>query len=269
MDEKTRWMPGHAMDGKPGARRVLAVALAAAIACGPLAACQRERSASREPTPLDTSKAGAVSGEVRFVGAAPEQKLLDLARSPDCAAEHAGPVYAADVLVHEGRVENALVYVKEGLGDRVFAVPEIPVVIDQQACLFVPRVAAAQVGQPVRFLNSDPMFHNVRGTPKNSRGWNVGMMKGGSSTVSVGAREAVIEILCDVHPWMKAYLAVFDHPYFAVTGQDGGFTLAGLPAGSYVIEVWHERLGTRTTSLTLGEKDTKSVVFVLGGSPAD
>jgi plastocyanin len=224
------------------------------------AGCQRERS-EREPTPLDLATVGTIAGEVRFEGAVPAQTVLQVGSFAECAAQHSGPVLAGDVLVHDGRVENAIVYVSEGLGDRVFAVPDAAVVIDQQGCLFVPRVAAAQVGQEVRFLNSDPLPHNVHGTPQRSRGWNFMLgVKGASRATTVGAPEPVIEIKCDVHPWMKAYLGAFDHPYFAVTGRDGRFTLENVPPGTYVVTVWHERFGTRSTSVELPPTETRSIV---------
>jgi plastocyanin len=213
-------------------------------------------------TPLDLATVGSVTGEVRFDGTPPAQSGLQLSGFPDCAKHYSGPVPAGDVLVHDGKLQNVLVYVKEGLGERVFAVPETPVVIDQVACMFTPRVAGAQVDQPVRFLNSDPLLHNVHGTPKQARGWNFSLgVKGASRTITVDRPEHIIEMKCDVHPWMKAFLGVFDHPYFAVTGADGRFELKSLPPGQYVIEAWHERFGVRTTTVTVEPKDVKDVVL--------
>ena len=228
-----------------------------------LSACRREEQQTRQPTPLDLSMVGTVAGEVHFAGPVPPQTALALARWPECTAQHSGPIHAGDVLVRDdGRVENALVSVKEGLGERVFAAPDTPLVIDQQGCFFVPRVAAAQVGQPVRFLNSDALLHNVRGVPQRSEGWNVSLStKGASWMTSVPTAEPVIAIKCDIHPWMVAYLGVFAHPYFAVTGPDGRFTLENLPPGSYVIEAWHERFGTRTAKVSLVAKEAKTIVF--------
>lgn len=245
---RTRWARGMAL----------------ALAAGCLvAACQRERR-EREPTPLDHATVGTIAGTVRFAGTPPPQSELNLSSSAECAALHEKPVLARDVLVHDGLVENALVWIAEGLGDRVFAVPDQPVVIDQQKCLFVPRVAAAQVGQPVRFLNSDMLAHNVHGMPEHARGWNFMLgVKGASRDTTVETAEPAIEIKCDVHPWMTAWLGVFDHPYFAVTGPEGAFTLPDVPPGDYTIAAWHERLGTARTTVTLGPQGAERVALTL------
>lgn len=231
---------------------VLAGLVAFTLGCEP---GKKDRGA---PTPLDHTTTGAISGTVRLEGPKPAQTQLQLSSVADCASQHEGPVYAGDVLVEDGKVQNAIVYIKEGLGDRVFAVPTTPVEIDQKGCLFVPRVAAAQTDQPVRFLNSDSLAHNVRGDSFN---FSLGL-RGASRTVEVDTPSAIVELKCDIHPWMRAWLGVFDHPYFAVTGPDGAFKLEEVPPGDYVVEAWHERFGTQTTKVTLGPKDTKTTELV-------
>jgi len=248
---------------RPGVAAAVTIAIVLIVA----GACQREK-ARRAPTPLDTATVGTISGEVRFSGTPPPETPLQLGSAKDCAELHKGAATAADVLVHGGKVENALVYVKQGLGERVFAAPEQPVVIDQRGCVFLPRIAAGQVGQPVRFENSDPLPHNVHGVPQHSSGWNFSLgMKGASRTIEIEDPNAVIEIKCDIHPWMKAYLGAFDHPYFAVTGPDGRFRLANVPPGTYVVEVWHERFGTRTATVSLAPSGSETVTFTFAASP--
>jgi plastocyanin len=230
-----------------------------------LTGCQQAPE-KREPTPLDLGTVGTIAGVVRFEGTPPMQTELNLSSSADCAAQHQGPVLAGDVLVTAGAVENAIVYLEKGLGERVFAAPETTVVIDQKKCLFVPRVAAAQVGQTVRFLNSDKLAHNVHGLPRAASGWNFMLgVQGASRETAIDASEPAIEIKCDVHPWMKAYLGVFDHPYFAVTGGDGRFELAQVPPGEYTLAVWHERLGSATTQVTLAPQGSADVTLTLPG----
>ncbi|MGH8006642.1 MAG: hypothetical protein ACREQ3_06500 [Candidatus Binatia bacterium] len=240
-------------------------ALAAGILLLLFSACGGSEPAkpARQPTPLDLSTTGTISGQVRFEGPIPEQTTVQLGGWSECAAQHPGGLpKAGDILVNNGMLQNAAVYVKEGLGDRVFAVPEEPVVIDQKGCVFLPRIAGARVDQPLRFLNSDPMAHNVHGLPQNARQWNFSLsVKGSARTMTVNKPETPIEIKCDIHPWMKAYLGVFDHPYFALSTADGRFTLKDLPPGEYTIEAWHERLGTRSQKVSLGAKESKQVEF--------
>jgi plastocyanin len=228
-------------------------------------ACNEPEQANpaRQPTPLDLSTTGTISGQVRFEGPVPEQAVLQLGGWSECAAQHPeGNPRAGDILVNDGKLQNAMVYVKEGLGNRVFAVPPEPVTIDQKGCIFLPRIVGVQVDQPLRLLNSDALAHNVHGLPHNSRQWNFSLgVKGAARTITVNKPEAMIEIKCDIHPWMRAYLGVFDHPYFALSGQDGAFTLKNLPPGEYTIEAWHEGFGTRSQQVSLGVKETKEVVF--------
>jgi len=223
--------------------------------------------APRTPTPLDRSSAGSIAGTVTFEGSVPAMTALRLTGDPGCAAAHAGPVLAGDALVHDGRVENAFVYLEKGLGDRVFAVPAAAVTIDQRGCVYAPHVAGVQTCQPIEFLNSDALLHNVHGSPRLSRSWNFSMgVQGSRRTVRLAEPEVMVEVRCDVHPWMRAYLGVVDHPYWAVTGSDGRFTLADVPPGDYVAAAWHERFGTRTQQVTVGAKEAKQITFTFTGA---
>ncbi len=197
----------------------------------------------------------------------PEQGVLQLGGWSECAAQHEGTAYASDVLVTNGKLQNALVYIKNGLGDRVFTVPEQPVQNDQKGCVFLPHVMAVQVDQPIRFLNSDPTAHNVHGLPANSSRWNFSPgLKGASRTMSVAAEETGIEVKCDIHGWMRGYVRVFDHPYFALNGEDGSFTLNNVPPGEYALEAWHERFGVQPQKVSLSAKGegTVKLTFTAG-----
>ena len=249
--------------------RALRIGLALSVAlvvsaCGGDRACDTPRAA----TPLDKSVAGRIAGTVTLQGAAPPMKPLQLGGDPQCAARHQGPVLSGDALVHDGRVENAFVYVKDGLGDRTFAVPQTPVKIDQDGCVYTPHVVGAQTCQPVEFVNSDPVLHNVHGTPSASPAWNFGLpVRGSERAVRVPHPEVAIAVRCDVHPWMRAYVGVVDHPYFAVTGPDGRFTLADLPPGDYVVASWHERFGTQEARVSIGPREVKDVSISYAGAP--
>ena len=223
---------------------------------------------TRQPTPLDLSTTGTITGVVNVDGAVPEQSVVQLGGWSECAAQHAGGnPKAGDILVENGKLRNVMVYIKEGLGDRVFAIPTTPAELDQKGCVFLPRVLGAQTDQDIKMLNSDPLAHNVHGLPTQSSSWNFSLgVKGASRTVSVATPEAMIEIKCDIHPWMRAYLGVFEHPYFMLSDADGRFALKDVPPGEYTVEAWHERFGVQTRKVTVGAKETKELLFTFKAS---
>lgn len=221
----------------------------------------------RTPTPLDAASTGTIRGTVSFEDTPPPMTELPVRSFPGCTPTVDGPVLTGDMLVKDGKVQNAFVYIKSGLGDRVFAVPETPVEIDQQGCVYVPRVTGVQLGQPLLYKNGDATLHNVHGTPKQATGWNVSLAnKGMSRSVQVDKPEVMIPVRCDVHPWMQAFVGVVDHPYFAVTGADGSFALKNVPAGDYVVSVWHEKFGTRDVTVKLAAQGVQDAPFTLSAT---
>jgi plastocyanin len=240
-------------------------ARAAVAAFVVLAACGGEAPLpARAPTPLDHATTGTIAGEVRLDGDVPAMAKIEFGAFNECATQLRGPVLAGDVLVHDGRVENAFVYVKRGLEERVFAIPSEPVEIDQTGCLFRPRVTGARVGQTIRFVNGDPLLHNVRGKPTASAGWNLSLGRPGSAReVRVDRPEVAVSIRCDLHPWMQSWIGVVDHPYFAVTDREGRYRLDDVPPGDYTVAVWHERLGTQESAVTVASKGTADVTLTL------
>ena len=197
------------------------------------------------------SFAQAVTGTVTYEGKAPTLKPVAMTGDPMCAKKHTGSVENEALVLGPGQtMANVLVSIKGAKGG---AAKTTPVVIDQQGCQYKPHVAAAMVNQPVKFLNSDGLLHNVHGLPKVNAAFNQAMPASVKETTKKFDKvEAPFPIKCDVHPWMQSYMAIFDHPYFAVTGKDGKFSIPGLAPGKYTVEAWHERLGTRTAEITVG-----------------
>ena len=247
----------------PAARRRPSRALLVATALAVIAACQRSSgptTAHRSPTPLDASTTGTITGHVRFSGAKPAPRRVQVTSDPTCVAAHRDGLDVDDVRGDDGVLADAFVYVARGLGDRVFAVPETPVVVDQRGCVFDPPVAGAQVGQPIAFVNGDDTLHNVHGTPTKSSAWNFGLaVRGARRTITVDHPEVPVGVQCDVHPWMHAAVAVVDHPYFTVTAEDGAFTLARVPHGHYTLAAWHPQLGTRERDIEVTAGVTTNV----------
>ena len=213
------------------------------------------------PAPLPGES--TITGTVKYEGTAEKPRVVRMDSDPLCMPE--GPQTSEVLLVGPGNgLQNAFVYVKDGLGDHKFTAPQTPVVLDQKGCRYSPHVFGVQVGQPVLILNSDPTLHNVHAVPKANAEFNFGQaMKGMKTTRMFDKPEVMVPFRCDVHGWMASYGGVLEHPYYAVSNADGTFEIKGLPAGTYTIEVWHERLGTQTTKVTVDGKSgaTANVAF--------
>jgi plastocyanin len=216
---------------------------------------------------VDASVAGTVAGRVVYDGTAPENGPIDLESDPYCARQHPAGLKLDTILVSNGGLENVFVYVKDGLGTYYFETPTTPVTLDQKGCHYSPHVFGVRTGQPVEIANSDETLHTVNAMAQVNQGFNLGQAIQGMKSAKVfTAPEIMVRIKCDVHSWMTAYVGVVSHPYFAVTTGGGAFELKSLPAGTYTIEAWHEKLGTHTQSVTLAEKETKSISFTFKAS---
>jgi len=190
-----------------------------------------------------TQKLYSISGTVSFSGVVPIGKKLRLPKA--CAKQFKGPVYSDEVKVHDGKLQNVLVRVTKGIEDRVFTeIPHKAVVVNQKGCIYSPRVSAVRVGQKVTFLNSDPVFHNIKSITKNNKKFNVAMPKKNNSFSRIFTKpEIFLQTKCNLHPWMGSYIAILDHPFFSVTNETGFFNIKNLPKGNYTLEFWHEVFG--------------------------
>jgi len=203
-----------------------------------------------------------VTGTVTLQGAAPAGTKVKMDADPACQQQHAAGMLEEPVLARNGKLANVFVYVKEGLGGKTFPVPATPVTLDQRGCWYTPHVIGIQAGQPLEIVNSDATLHNVNAKPTLSQPFNIAQPKQGmKSTKSFAKPEVMVKVKCNVHPWMSAYIGVLSHPFYHVTGEDGAFTLAGLPAGTYTVEAWHETLGTQTQSVTVADGESTPVAF--------
>jgi hypothetical protein len=219
-------------------------------------------------TPVDSTTAGAITGRIVFKGPRPRPATINMASDPACTAGGTAARPSDAVLVSaDGALQNAFVFIQDGL-DRAytFQPPTKPVVLDQKGCRYVPRVAGAQVGQPVDVVNDDPTFHNVHGIATRNQEFNRPQPSQFMRERRIfTAPETMVHLKCDVHNWMDAYIGVLPHPFFAVTPADGTFTLRGVPPGTYTVEAWHETLGVRTAQVTLAPRQTADASFTFGG----
>jgi len=231
-----------------------------------LGVCISAPHAVRAGGPSPTPGGATLRGSVRFEGKAPAAKAISMAADPSCAQQHPTPVMAQEVMVDaQGDLQNVIVFVSEGLGDRTFDAPSQAVVIEQKGCLYQPQVLAVRANQRLELVNDDPTSHNIHPVPANNREWNKAEPPGSKMEEAFAREEIAIPVKCNVHPWMRGYIAVFKHPYFAVTGRDGGFDLSHLPPGTYTIKAWHEKLGSSTQTLTISANETKEMNFVFKG----
>ncbi len=211
------------------------------------------------------AEAAAISGTVVFEGKAPRMRPIKVEADPNCAKLHVDADLMTEWLVlGEGQtVANVLVQVVSGLPKgKTYPVPEAPAEFTQQGCRYSPHVLIVRKGQTLKILNPDGMQHNVHAMPKVNREFNKAMAKTHTEITHVFDKaESHFKIKCDVHSWMEAYCVVLDHPFFAVTGEDGSFAIEGLAPGKYEIEAWHEVLGTRRGTAVVGEGEDAPVDF--------
>jgi len=206
----------------------------------------------------------ALSGKIAFEGTAPKAKKIKTDADPKCAEMHADdPLKTEDVVVNEnGTLKNVFVYVKSGLEGKTYEPPKTPVELDQKGCHYVPHVFGMMAKQPLKIVNNDDTLHNIHAMPTNSKEFNVGQPNKGMETLKTfAAPEVMVHFKCDVHPWMSAYVGVMSNPFYSVSGDDGTYSLKGLPAGDYVIAAWHEKYGEQTEKVKLGDGETKTVDF--------
>lgn len=222
-----------------------------------------------ETAAVQVANPATIRGQVQFTGTPAPGQPIDMSEEPDCAAKHPnGATTEATVANGNGTLRNVFVYVKEGLPAQDYPPPSSGVTLDQNGCVYIPHVLGVQTGQELVIRNSDGLLHNVQASPTANRGFNVSQPRDMESTRTFTTQEVMIPLECDVHGWMKAYVGVVDHPYFAVTGEDGSFSIGNLPPGNYVLEAWHETYGPKTMNVTVGPDQTSEANFSYDASAA-
>jgi hypothetical protein len=212
---------------------------------------------------------GTVTGHVRLAGAPPGNQLIRMGLDPMCSKINAGKRVAQESVLtdKDGGLANVFVRVV-GTFPQTPA-PSQPVVIDQRGCVYVPRVLGLRVGQVLQVKNSDPLLHNVHSVTAHGNDFNVGQpLAGITNDFRLKSEEVMMPVRCDVHRWMTTYVGVVTHPYFAVSGSDGKFTIADVPPGSYTLEIWHERYGKLTKPLRVQTGAPATVDFSYTGNEA-
>ena len=206
----------------------------------------------------DLAQAGSISGVVHYAGDVPEPKFQKMVGEVWCTEQWPdGGFFLDNLVVNDGLVKDAFVWIKSGLEAFDFETPSEPVKLHQLNCLYQPRVVGVMTGQPLWATSDDHVMHNIHTKPKRNKESNKSLPypdKQGYRDFEFKRPEIMIEVVCDVHAWMKGWIGVVEHPFYAVTGVDGAFTLQGVPPGDYVLGVWSEKLGEKELSVKVGEK---------------
>jgi len=189
---------------------------------------------------------GQIAGKVTLQGNPPDApEIKGIAANPQCAALHKDPVYDDVVIVGDkGELANVIVYIKPAEGQKLEGPQKTtPVIIDQKGCMYSPHVLSVQTGQPVVVRNSDPFLHNVHSMAIDNPTFNFAQVVTSDKKIAPFTAVETFQLKCDVHPWMKSVVRVFDNPFFAQTGEDGKFSIdcTGLKDGTYTVQAWHEK----------------------------
>jgi len=227
------------------------------------AGCGKQQSSESSAPTVDFSTAGSIVGTVTLDGPPPAFRPIDMSASPACVKANPSPVTPPLVVTGEhGALANVVIFVKNGLGNYHFDTPPEPAILAQENCMYEPHVLALMTNQPFAVQNNDPTMHNVHPMPKHNRQWSNSQPVGSAPLKSTFAQpEFAMPVLCNVHPWMRAFVFVFDNPYFAVTSIAGTFELKNLPPGTYTIEAWHENYNVQDLTVTIAAKESKSISF--------
>lgn len=218
----------------------------------------------RDYEQIELKQSGTIVGVVRYEGKVPKQKELKVSTADRPC--HIGPILSEKLVLSADReITFAVASIKGITRGKPFPEPdpEHPVILNQQGCRFVPHVLTVPLGHPLRILNSDGILHNVHVHAMINDAFNRAMppkVKQMDVTFDYAER---IKFTCDAHDWMKSYIVVAEHPYYAVTGDDGTFRFENVPLGTHTIEVWHEALGKQKQEVTVAAGEEVTVEFKL------
>ena len=237
---------------------VLTLGVLPALACGgstpePTPAAPPASTAAGPAAAPAAPAAGAstISGKVSYEGAVPAPEKIKTSADPKCQAMHPNGLDKKVVDVKDGGLGSVFVWLKSGVTG-TYPPPAAPVVLNQEGCEYHPHIITAQTGQAITIKNDDDTLHNIHPKPTTNKEFNIGQpRKGMEANRSFDKQEVMIPVGCDVHPWMRSYISIVDHPFFAVTKEDGTYEIKNVPPGDYEVEVIHEKLKSQTLKVSV------------------
>ena len=217
--------------------------------------------------PVDAATAGSVTGTIKFDGVVPQMKTINMIDVPNCAKLHSSPVMTESVVPGDnGTLQNVVVYLQGDFSGYSFPQATEAVKVNQEGCIYTPHVVAVMTGDPLEVTNKDAVTHNINAMSQLHQGWNETQVQGGQPIVRRFSKEEIpMTVKCNMHPWMRFYAAVVNHPYFQVTGKDGQFALRNVPPGTYTLTAWQETYGTKKQNLVVQPKQEQAVSITFSG----
>jgi plastocyanin len=215
--------------------------------------------------PVDPATAGSVTGAIHFDGVAPPMKNINMIDVPNCAKLHASPVMTENIVLGaNSTLQHVVVYLQGDFSAYSFPQAAGPVKVVQEGCIYAPHVVALMTGDPLEVTNKDAVTHNINAMSQLRQGWNETQVQGGEPIERTFSKEEIpMTVNCNMHPWMRFYAAVVNHPFFQVTGKDGQFSLRNVPPGTYTLTTWHETFGMKKQTIVVQPKQeqTASITY--------
>jgi len=229
-----------------------------------LASFQNPQETPTKPLYKPTGNEATLVGMVTVNGEVPKPKAIDMWADPVCVELNRGRNKTDFLLTNNQQLLNVFIYVKSGepLNAYRFEVPESEAVLERKDCRYSPHVLGIRAGQRLSIVNRDPTMHNTHPVPKLNREWNQTQAVGSEPMVKTFSRpEQFIPFKDNQHPWERAFLGVFDHPFFAVSDSMGNYEIRGLPPGRYMLGAWHELIGEQEIEITVVAGENRRLDF--------